>query len=140
MPVRVFFLRLKQKHDKTHRRAGPDPSAAAQSQPEQGTRHESVTGEPVVVRRAPDPAALQTQLQAVFDTGIRSIAVVLKHAAIFPDHERLVGRVARAVGFAQVSLSHEVMQMVKMVPRGYTATADAYLTPHIMRYDVIVCA
>ena len=72
-------------------------------------------------------------LQAVRDAGINSLAVVFKHAAIFPDHEQLVGRVARACGFTQVSLSSEVMQMVKMVPRGYTATADAYLTPHIMR-------
>lgn len=102
---------------------------------EDGTRHVSVTGEAVVVRRAPDPTLLTSQLQAVYDQGIRSIAVVFKHAAIFPDHERLVGQVARAIGFDQVSLSHEVMQMVKMVPRGFTATADAYLTPHIMRYD-----
>lgn len=41
---------------------------------------------------------------------------------------------ARELGFSQVSLSHEVMPMVKMVPRGFTAAADAYLTPHIKRY------
>lgn len=34
----------------------------------------------------------------------------------------------------QVSLSHAVMPMVKMVARGFTTAADAYLTPHIMRY------
>lgn len=45
-----------------------------------------------------------------------------------------VGAVARELGFSQVSLSHEVMPMVKMVPRGFTAAADAYLTPHIKRY------
>lgn len=116
-----------------HSRAGPNPSAI--THPEAGTRHHGVTGEAVVVRRAPDPAVLRAQLQAVYDSGIRSVAVVLKHAAILPEHERIVGRVAREVGFGQVSLSHEVMQMVKMVPRGYTATADAYLTPHIMRCD-----
>ncbi len=38
------------------------------------------------------------------------------------------------MGFKQISLSSVVMPMVKMVPRGYTASADAYLTPHIMRY------
>lgn len=67
------------------------------------------------------------------DSGISSIAVVLKHAAVFPEHEQAVGRIAREMGFAQVSLSHEVMQMVKMVPRGFTAAADAYLTPCIKR-------
>ena len=102
-------------------------------------------------------------LQGVLQSGIRSLAVVLKHAAIFPDHEQAVGCLAREMGFTQVwrwslqehltgavhmrrnradgccgilgqvSLSSEVMQMVKMVPRGFTATADAYLTPHIMR-------
>jgi 5-oxoprolinase (ATP-hydrolysing) len=61
------------------------------------------------------------------------VAVVLKHAAIFPQHEQAVGQLAREMGFRQVSLSSAVMPMVKMVPRGFTAAADAYLTPHIMR-------
>ena len=60
----------------------------------------------------------------------------LKHAAIYPDHEQAIGKLAGELGFSQVSLSSAVMQMVKMVPRGYTATADAYLTPlhHEVRY------
>lgn len=66
--------------------------------------------------------------------GISSVAVVLKHAAIFPQHEQAVGQLAREMGFRQVSLSSAVMPMVKMVPRGFTAAADAYLTPHIMRW------
>ena len=65
--------------------------------------------------------------------GFSSLAVVLKHAAIYPDHEQAIGKLAGELGFSQVSLSSAVMQMVKMVPRGYTATADAYLTPCIMR-------
>lgn len=71
--------------------------------------------------------------QDILDDSISSIAVVLKHAAVFPEHEKMVGKIAREMGFAQVSLSHEVMQMVKMVPRGFTAAADAYLTPCIQR-------
>jgi 5-oxoprolinase (ATP-hydrolysing) len=50
------------------------------------------------------------------------------------EHELTVGRIAKDVGFKHVSLSHEVMPMVKIVPRGYTACADAYLTPHIKKY------
>lgn len=65
--------------------------------------------------------------------GISSCAVVLKHAAIFGEHEAAVGRLAAELGFTQISLSSVVMPMVKMVPRGFTAAADAYLTPHILR-------
>jgi 5-oxoprolinase (ATP-hydrolysing) len=92
------------------------------------------TGERLVVERAPDEAAVRSALQAVRATGISSVAVAFLHSYTFPDHERLVGRIAREVGFAQVSLSSDVMPMVKIVPRGYTACADAYLTPHIVRY------
>lgn len=52
----------------------------------------------------------------------------------YVEHELTVGRIAKDVGFDHVSLSHEVMPMVKIVPRGYTACADAYLTPHIKKY------
>ena len=72
-------------------------------------------------------------MQGLLASGIKSIAIVFKHAAIFPDHEKAVGKVAKELGFQQISLSSKVMQMVKMVPRGFTASADAYLTPHIMR-------
>lgn len=52
----------------------------------------------------------------------------------YAEHELTVGRIAKEIGFEHVSLSHEVMPMVKIVPRGYTACADAYLTPHIKKY------
>ncbi|KAG2488023.1 hypothetical protein HYH03_013330 [Edaphochlamys debaryana] len=102
--------------------------------PPSGFLEAAVTGEVVEVRRRLDPEGLRRDLQKVLDSGITSLAVVLKHAAIFPEHEREVGALARSMGFTQVSLSHEVMPMVKMVPRGFTAAADAYLTPHIRRY------
>lgn len=50
------------------------------------------------------------------------------------EHELTVGKIAKEVGFEHVSLSHDVMPMVKIVPRGFTACADAYLTPHIKKY------
>ena len=49
-------------------------------------------------------------------------------------HEQIVGKIAKEVGFTHVSLSSEVMPMVKVVPRGFTASSDAYLTPHIKKY------
>lgn len=52
----------------------------------------------------------------------------------FPKHEERVGKLAREMGFKHVSMSSEVMPMVKAVPRGFTTAADAYLTPVIARY------
>lgn len=95
---------------------------------------EGITGEQGYITKPLNLSRLREDLQRVFKRGIRSLAVVLKHAAVFPDHELEVGQLAAEIGFTQISLSHKVMQMVKMVPRGFTAAADAYLTPHIKRY------
>ena len=59
---------------------------------------------------------------------------VLKNAHSMQEHEEEVGEVARRLGFTHVSLSSEVMPMVRIVPRGFTASADAYLTPCIKTY------
>jgi 5-oxoprolinase (ATP-hydrolysing) len=56
------------------------------------------------------------------------------HSYTFPDHERLLGEVAGEVGFTHISLSSQLMPMIKLVPRATSATADAYLTPEIKRY------
>eukprot|EP00731_Ephydatia_muelleri_P006021 Em0003g269a len=77
---------------------------------------------------------LRKDLEAVLAQGITSLAVVLLHSYTFSEHERVVGNIARQVGFRHVSLSSNVMPMVKAVPRGFTASADAYLTPCIQRY------
>ncbi|XP_044309191.1 5-oxoprolinase [Varanus komodoensis] len=93
-----------------------------------------LTGEHLVVERPVDLGALRGQLVALLARGIRSLAVLLLHSYTWPEHERQVGALALELGFRQVSLSSEVMPMVRAVPRGYTACADAYLTPHIRRY------
>jgi 5-oxoprolinase (ATP-hydrolysing) len=56
------------------------------------------------------------------------------HAYAHPEHERLAAELARDLGFAQVSASHEVSPLVKLVPRGDTTVADAYLSPVLRRY------
>lgn len=81
-----------------------------------------------------DKTALAKDLQHVYDQGIRSLAVVLMHSYIYYNHESEIGDLAKEIGFSQVSLSSEVMPMIKIVPRGFTACADAYLTPCIKRY------
>ena len=95
---------------------------------------EGTTGEKFAVLAKPDLVVVRQELEAVFEKGIRAVAVVFLHAYAFPEHERQIGVIAREIGFEQISLSHEVMPMVKMVARGDTTTVDAYLTPHIRNY------
>ena len=66
--------------------------------------------------------------------GIRAVAVVFMHAYRFSDHERAVAALARELGFAQVSASHEVSPLIKLVGRGDTTVVDAYLSPILRRY------
>ncbi|WP_407285656.1 hydantoinase B/oxoprolinase family protein [Streptomyces sp. BP-8] len=66
--------------------------------------------------------------------GLRSAAVVLLHGYRHADHEKVVAELARAAGFAQVSCSHEVSPLMKLVPRGDTTVVDAYLSPILGRY------
>lgn len=93
-----------------------------------------VTGETVIVERQPPLEEVRSQLQAVYDQGIRSAAIIFIHGYTFHDHELQIGQTAKDIGFTQVSLSHQVMPRVKMVARGDTTTVDAYLTPHISQY------
>ncbi|KAF7992741.1 hypothetical protein HCN44_005085 [Aphidius gifuensis] len=81
-----------------------------------------------------DENYLIKQLNIIKNDGIESIAVVLAHSYTFIEHECRIGEIAKQLGFSQVSLSHEIMPMVRIVPRGFTASADAYLTPHIKNY------
>ncbi|MBL8267157.1 MAG: hydantoinase B/oxoprolinase family protein [Steroidobacter sp.] len=81
-----------------------------------------------------DLAAAELELRAVFSRGIRSCAIVLMHGYRFPAHERALGELARRVGFSQVSVSHEVSPLMKLVSRGDTTVVDAYLSPVLRRY------
>ncbi|BCH28909.1 5-oxoprolinase [Mesorhizobium sp. L-8-10] len=73
-------------------------------------------------------------LGAAYAKGFRSVAVALMHGYRFPDHERRIGEMARQQGFEQVSLSHEVSPLIKLVSRGDTTVVDAYLSPILRRY------
>lgn len=77
---------------------------------------------------------MENSLKAIKDEGIDSLAIVLAHSYMFRDHEVQVGEIAKKLGFKHVSLSHDVTPMVRIVPRGFTACADAYLTPHVRKY------
>ncbi len=81
-----------------------------------------------------DEAALATALGAARARGFKAAAVVLLHGYRFPAHELAAARLARAAGFEQVSVSHEVSPLPRIVPRGETTVADAYLSPVLDRY------
>lgn len=81
-----------------------------------------------------DEGRVRADLQSAFDTGIRSVAVAFIHGYHHTAHELKVGEICRQVGFTQVSLSHEVSPLVKLVSRGDTTVVDAYLSPILRRY------
>jgi 5-oxoprolinase (ATP-hydrolysing) len=86
------------------------------------------------VIRALDAEQARIDLQAVYDEGYRSVAIVLMHGYRYQGHERIVADLARATGFPQVSVSHEVSPLMKLVSRGDTTVVDAYLSPILRRY------
>ncbi|MGQ4717229.1 hydantoinase B/oxoprolinase family protein [Streptomyces anulatus] len=79
-------------------------------------------------------APVRAQLRAAHADGLRSAAVVLMHGYRHPAHERAVAEAAREAGFTQVSSSHEVSPLIRLVPRGDTTVVDAYLSPVLRRY------
>lgn len=93
-----------------------------------------LSGEAVRILKRPEASQIKEQLKGLYDEGFRSIAVCLMHGYTFPGHEALVGKLAQEIGFQHVSLSHELMPMIKLVPRATSACADAYLTPAIKKY------
>jgi len=81
-----------------------------------------------------DEVAARRQLQAAKAEGFNSIAIVLMHGYRYPQHEQTLARLAREEGFNQISVSHEVSPLMKLVPRGDTTVVDAYLSPILRRY------
>jgi 5-oxoprolinase (ATP-hydrolysing) len=86
------------------------------------------------VERAPDLGQVRRDLEAAKADGIAAVAIVFMHAYRYPEHERQVAALAREMGFAQVSVSHEVSPLIKLVGRGDTTVVDAYLSPILRRY------
>lgn len=81
-----------------------------------------------------DTDAVRDQLQSLLADGIESLAISFLHGYRYTEHEAQVAVVARELGFAQVSVSHEVSPLMKLVSRGDTTVVDAYLSPVLRRY------
>lgn len=93
-----------------------------------------ISKDKLLVETPLDREGVREQLEAVRDKGITSVAIVFMHSYTFNAHEKQAKAIAEELGFTQISLSCEVMPMVRIVPRGCTTCVDAYLTPIIKKY------
>ncbi|PAV60150.1 hypothetical protein WR25_18508 isoform F [Diploscapter pachys] len=99
-----------------------------------GVYKKGINDAEIIVEQEIDETELIASFQGLKKRGIDSIAVVLLHSFIYPNHELQVAQIARKAGISNISLSHQLMPMIKAVPRGFTVSADAYLTPKILDY------
>ena len=81
-----------------------------------------------------DKSGTEVKLKKAFDNGYRSIAIVLLHGYRYQKHENQINLIAKKIGFEQISVSHQVIPLMKIVPRGDTTVIDAYLSPILRRY------
>src|SRR5690349_11689889 len=86
------------------------------------------------VEKEPSIPAVCADLVAAKADGINAVAIVFMHAYRHPEHEKLIATLAREMGFSQISVSHEVSPLIKLVGRGDTTVVDAYLSPILRRY------
>ncbi len=84
--------------------------------------------------RALDEARALADLKAARAAGFRAVAIILVHGWRFTDHERRLAAMAREIGFEQISVSHEIGALIKLIGRGDTTVADAYLSPILRAY------
>jgi 5-oxoprolinase (ATP-hydrolysing) len=81
-----------------------------------------------------DEALLKTELLAQYSSGLRSVSICFMHGYRYTAHELAAEKIAREVGFTQISVSHKTSPMMKFVSRGDTTVVDAYLSPILSRY------
>ncbi|GMM37865.1 hypothetical protein DASC09_051900 [Saccharomycopsis crataegensis] len=81
-----------------------------------------------------DTVQLEKDLIKLKDKNIDSLAIVFIHGFNFQRHEKQAGEIAKKLGFKNISLSHEVLPVLKAVTRGQSTVVDAYLTPILREY------
>jgi 5-oxoprolinase (ATP-hydrolysing) len=98
-------------------------------------RATGITNEEIIILKKPQTTQIQQILQSFKSKNIKSIAIVLTHSYTYDKHEVYIASLAQSMNwFTNISLSSHIMPMIKMVSRGHTACAAAYLTPKIMTY------
>ena len=94
-----------------------------------------ITNEEVLIEKEPSLDDIKLELEKLRDDGITSIAISLLHAYTYTTHEKQIIELAKSMNcFEQISASHEIMPMIKLLPRSHTSCAAAYLTPQITNY------
>ena len=94
-----------------------------------------ITNEQIIILRPPQHTQIQTILDQFKVKNIKSLAIVLTHSYTFDKHEHYIASIAKDMDwFTNISMSSQIMPMIKMVSRGHTACAAAYLTPKISTY------
>ena len=98
-------------------------------------RMKGITGEELIVVQKPDMTYIKQQLEQLRDDGITSLAISLLHSYTYPKHEQEIAELAKSMNcFTHISISSETNPMIKLVPRGHTCCASAYLTPILQDY------
>lgn len=110
------------------------PNTEEENQDSSASLVKGVSGELLRVVKPLNEEALKPLLKGLLEKGINCLAVVLMHSYTYPEHEISVEKLAVSLGFKHVSLSSALSPMVRAVPRGLTASVDAYLTPVIKEY------
>ena len=77
---------------------------------------------------------IKTDLIKIYQSGIRSCAIIFMHSYRYPEHEKQVAKVSEEIGFTQISVSHQVSPLMKLISRGDTTVVDAYISPILRRY------
>lgn len=94
----------------------------------------SAEGEELQAITSDEQQRVQAALQSAYDRGVRACAIAFLHSYRYPEHEQIIAQLARSIGFPQVSVSHHVSPLIKLVSRGDTTVLDAYLSPILRRY------
>ncbi|KAJ9397496.1 hypothetical protein DTO282F9_5501 [Paecilomyces variotii] len=99
-----------------------------------GTTVHGLSGDVVRILKPLNEGEVRRSLLQLYNEDFRSISVCLAHSYTYPQHELRIAEIAKEIGFTHISLSSQVAPMIRLVPRGMSATADAYLTPTVKRY------
>ena len=81
-----------------------------------------------------DAEAAKKEMARAYAAGFRSVAILLMHGYRYTSHEKRLAEIAKEIGFPQISVSHDVSPLMKLVSRGDTTVVDAYLSPILRRY------
>ena len=81
-----------------------------------------------------DENEVRTALKKAKIDGINSVAIAFMHSYINPNHENIIAEIAHEEKFDQISVSHKVSPLIKLIGRGDTTVVDAYLSPILRRY------